>query len=190
MTKESHRNQRHFRTIMEALSFPGKIVPIDVSSQYRGEVFDSSVELLQVLLDGEVGLCVLEEEGTSFEEIAIRTNCKKASIEDADFLLLPLAHLDQAKDLFHKVKKGTLINPHTSASLFIEVEKLQEEKDLLLTGPGIKEKRALSIQPAPFWLESRNEVVKDFPLGVDVFLIDQESRLVALPRTTKIKVGE
>jgi len=61
---------------------------------------------------------------------------------------------------------------------------------LKLTGPGIKEVTYVNVDGLnPAWIESRNEWVSAFPLGVEMILSDA-NQFVALPRSTRIDLEE
>ncbi len=82
---------------------------------------------------------------------------------------------------------GTLDAPEGGATLVVVVESLTAGPALTLTGPGIKGTATLAPQGmAPDWLTARARWCADFPMGVDMVLADA-TRLVVLPRTTKIK---
>ncbi len=63
----------------------------------------------------------------------------------------------------------------------------QELLRLTLSGPGIPDSRKVFIT-APVawgsWLEARNTSVREFPLGIDLFLIDDSWNMISIPRTT------
>ena len=59
-------------------------------------------------------------------------------------------------------------------------------KQLVVEGPGIEQTENAELDGSENWLEERAEAVKEYPLGVDLILIDQNSNLMCLPRTTII----
>ncbi|MDO5028211.1 MAG: phosphonate C-P lyase system protein PhnH [Bacillota bacterium] len=189
MLTETHKNQKTFSNIMEAFSYPGRLVSLEPSQSYRGNLYPYTIDLALCLLDGEVSLHVVDTDQVALQEIQIRTNVKDGSLEDADYVIFSLEKNDQVKDSLGRQKKGTLINPQLSATTIIEVEELSKAKDLVLTGPGIKDQNYLSIGKAD-WLDQRRLINEDFPLGLDILLVDKSGNLVALPRTTEIRVGE
>jgi alpha-D-ribose 1-methylphosphonate 5-triphosphate synthase subunit PhnH len=71
----------------------------------------------------------------------------------------------------------------------------QELLRLTLSGPGVAGSRKVFIT-APVawgsWLEARNTSVREFPLGIDLFLIDDSWNMISIPRTTIVaqKTGE
>ena len=71
--------------------------------------------------------------------------------------------------------------------MVVQVDALVEEGELILAGPGVNGERRFDFAPRPAdflaqWRENRSA----FPLGVDLILAC-ESRLAALPRTTRIR---
>lgn len=84
--------------------------------------------------------------------------------------LLPLSHYPI----------GTSEYPDRSATLIVECSDLKSA-GAILTGPGIKEKGALSLPDAQSFQANHAH----FPLGLD-FILTCESRLAALPRSTEV----
>jgi len=176
-----HDTQRAFRDILKAFSYPGTIVEflsylqkLDTGLQDMTYIFGS------VFLDQEVTYYRSRKTNT-FEDIFYS---KQASLHDADFVFLHA--LDMKKDIYATLKQGTLIDPHKSALLFIEVDTLSKKHDYELTGPGIK-------TPQPFSLENNNALLEDYintefeyPLGIDLIFYTKDS-MVAIPRTTTVK---
>ena len=82
-------------------------------------------------------------------------------------------------NVFKQAKKGTLTNPQQSATILIETDRLSNESQLTLVGPGIEQMENAEISGSENWLEERAEAIKEYPLGVDLILIDQKSNLCA-----------
>lgn len=190
MVDETQRNQKIFRKIMEAFSYPGKILDLECQREYRGDLFAPTIEIALTLLDGEVSLYVGGRNELSQEEIQIRTNVEEKSLDTADYVIFPLDQGPKIKDDLGRLKIGTLINPQLSATAIIEVEGLSNDGPLVLSGPGIKDTSFLNIEGPVDWLKERSTINENFPLGIDIILVDKNGRVVCLPRTTEIKVGE
>ena len=57
---------------------------------------------------------------------------------------------------------------------------------LTLEGPGIANTENVEIAGSEYWMDARAEANKEYPLGVDMILIDRQSNIMCLPRTTII----
>jgi alpha-D-ribose 1-methylphosphonate 5-triphosphate synthase subunit PhnH len=108
-------------------------------------------------------------------------------VSRSDFLFV-LDPTDLAESV-SSAKPGTLISPHTGATIIGAVESVEEAGPLSLTGPGIEFSRSLGVHPAPDWVQPRAEKNGEFPMGVDMLLAAANGDVVALPRTTQIAVG-
>ncbi|MEM6440894.1 MAG: phosphonate C-P lyase system protein PhnH, partial [Pseudomonadota bacterium] len=75
---------------------------------------------------------------------------------------------------------GTPSHPDRSATLIVERADLRAE-GATLTGPGIKDRAALSLPETAAFQANR----RLFPLGLD-FIFTCGDRLAALPRTTEV----
>ena len=85
------------------------------------------------------------------------------------------------KDHEAEVAVGTPEYPDRSATLIVEMERLQAS-GARLSGPGIKAAAALSLpEITEFQANARH-----FPLGLD-FLFTCGDRLAALPRSTRVE---
>ncbi len=56
----------------------------------------------------------------------------------------------------------------------------------MLQGPGIETAENAQIAASELWMIDRAEANKEYPLGVDMILIDRHRNLMCLPRTTMI----
>jgi alpha-D-ribose 1-methylphosphonate 5-triphosphate synthase subunit PhnH len=96
--------------------------------------------------------------------------------------------------LLKELHQGTLLEPEASATAFYCVERLSNTPDpdtnwleLELTGPGVLQSRRLYI--AGMEQNEATEIIAtrgNYPLGIDVYLIDMHGQCAGLPRTTKI----
>lgn len=85
---------------------------------------------------------------------------------------------------------GTPLHPEKGASLFLAA-RISKGIELKLSGPGIQKFRRLRVGgiPEPFW-HLRNKAVA-FPVGWDVFLLEQHGpqvRMIGIPRSSKVEV--
>ena len=59
-----------------------------------------------------------------------------------------------------------------------------------LTGPGIDGLKEISLPLSKACIEARQCKNAYFPLGIDLLLLDTESKVLALPRTTAVEILE
>lgn len=189
MLEKEFKNQQNFRKIMDSFAYPGKINKIVSFEKYKGSLFPQTIDLITTLVDGEVSFYIYKEDKKAEEEIIIRTNTKTETISKADYVVIGLDYENEICDCLKEVKRGTLINPHTSGTLIIETREILDDGNISLMGPGIKYINKIGIDNFD-WIETRNEINSEFPIGVDIILIDQYKNLLCIPRTTRIKVGE
>lgn len=189
MLKEELKNQKNFRSIMDSLAYPGKINKIINFEKYRGKLYPQTIDLVMTLIDSEVSFNIVAGDDLAKEEIQIRTNAKLDDISNADYIVVPLSQGENIEEFLGNAKRGSLINPHMSSTFIIETKNLKDEGDILMTGPGIKDVNRINFYNFN-WITKRNEINADFPMGIDIFLIDESSNLLCIPRTTKIEVGE
>ena len=99
-----------------------------------------------------------------------------AFVSDAP-VLLPL-------DVFHL---GTLEYPDRATTIIVQVASFTEGTRFVLTGPGIRQQRAVRIASPPGDLAERLSANRRlFPRGVDLLLVAGFD-IMALPRTTQVQ---
>lgn len=171
--------QRVFRELVEAFSRPGDIR--DLSACVDGVAAQRAV--LATLMDGEMTLA--DPHGQIATADWPLLQAKPGATERARYIV---ADGHRAPD-FQPVL-GSLESPEFGATVLVEIDCVGEGAlTLELTGPGIDGRRALHLTGLhPDWLTRRADWVGGFPLGVDLLLSDA-TRIVALPRTTRIRMS-
>jgi len=83
---------------------------------------------------------------------------------------------------------GTPDYPDRSTTIIIQVDDLQEDGPVRLSGPGIETEHRLTVTgiDAGFW-QSRQHNTALYPLGTDAILVAQ-NKIACLPRTTRVEV--
>lgn len=177
-------SQRAYRTLLRATANPGELVGLPKSG-------DDAYELvLRALLDHEVAFSVVGRGAWQAEErLALATGASIVSPEGADFVLVLGGDSGGSMSC---LKRGTLEEPASGATAVYAVRKLVEERGPLtvsLSGPGVPGERLVGIDAlARDEIEAIRESRSGYPVGVDVYLVDGEGRLVGLPRTTRLEV--
>lgn len=174
--------QRVFRLLMQAFAYPGRTVPLSTQG-------DALIRCLATLVDRETGLA--DPHGLLSRE---QWSLLEAGRNDADHAAFVLARGDKAPDFFPR--RGTLENPQHGTTVVVKVNKLEDAQArgkgqrLRLHGPGIPGQTPLQVEGLHAeWLPARVIWNADFPMGLDMLLVDGSSA-AALPRTTRILTME
>lgn len=186
-----HDVQRAYRKLIDSISKPGTMVSLYEESRKLDSVANcnrSILVLMLMLLDAEVTFHILGGETQNISRyINQLTYSKVVPLEEADFIyVLEGADSEEIEGAIIRCKIGDLVNPHLSATLIIEVEKISNHRDLVLSGPGIKGEKYISISGETDWVRLRAEKNIEYPLGIEMYFVDKNYNLLALPRTTKI----
>jgi alpha-D-ribose 1-methylphosphonate 5-triphosphate synthase subunit PhnH len=197
--KEHHfdpvrNSQAIFRELMMALAFPGKLhylrpLPLAID---RVDVHYALQPLL-TLLDLESSFHVksadpaLQQAMTDY--LAINTNGQLKAGAEADFILCLDATMG---GVFKALKTGSLSRPDDSATVFYRVDEISSDPTgkgvpLTLSGPGVRTQRTvwvngLSPEEPYLWKGIR----RDYPMGVDIYLISRCGNLVGIPRSVEL----
>lgn len=128
--------QRVFRQILEAMSHPGRIVPVDEGLPMEGlDVATAAVAL--TLLDFETSLWTDLGKGSSaLQWLAFHCGAPLTQVpSSANFAIITRPSEMPPLSAFGY---GTEREPHTAATLILQVEYLEERAGKRLTGPGIE----------------------------------------------------
>lgn len=172
-------SQRVFRCVLQATARPGKLFTLPPTEAAPPET------LALALLDHEVTFYALGEEAG--ERLARETGARLSPLPEADFALISGGDSDGA---VLGLGRGTLERPETGATAVYAVEQLGAGPLTLgLSGPGISGERTLGVEGLSL---GETEVIResraDYPLGVDVYLVDRAGRVAGLPRSTRLEV--
>jgi len=181
-----HDAQKAFRLLTDCSAFPGKTA--DLKDLAAGITLDlpfsrGTALLCLTLLDGEVNFFASAE--AVRRRLSELTYSRPAPLEEA---LYVIAGEDSPGDIIGGASRGTLIDPHLGATIIMPVESLEGRTGgrFTLSGPGIETARTVRIDSRAEWLEPLKRANREFPLGVELYLLDREDRLMVLPRTTRI----
>ena len=176
-------SQRVFRCALQATAQPGKLFTLPpVGETPPGEV------LALALLDHEVTFRIVGGAARPLERRLSRaTGSRVVATEEAEFVLILGG--DSGGEVL-KLRRGDLERPERGATAIHTVERLGTGPlTLRLSGPGIPETRTLAVEGlALSEAEAIQESRADYPLGVDVYLVDGAGRLAGLPRSTSLEV--
>ena len=178
-------NHTCFRLLLQAMSRPGKIfqMPDVVGTTFMA----SLLRLLDSIFDQQTSCHLINDNLELENKIKKRTGAYFTNAQSADFILA-LTGSSQRKTLV--AKRGQNDFPNDGATILFGVERLEEGTEntgIKLTGPGIKEAIYPQIEG---WsddeLKQLQTVNVEFPLGVDSIFLDQSSRLMCIPRSTRL----
>nr|WP_106782396.1 phosphonate C-P lyase system protein PhnH [Lysinibacillus timonensis] len=182
-----HITQQAFRQVLDALSFPGKVNKLAEGPNAISVFIPQTGLVCQTLLDSEVTFYVAGDEPNISKMVQAYTGSHITNIKEADFVIFPLMlSLEEALTSLKSVKVGDLVNPHNSATIIYEVESLVAGYTYKLVGPGIKDINTLTCSLNPAIFEIRKEINTEYPLGIDLIIIDRQGNVMGIPRTTQI----
>lgn len=193
-----------FRRLLNSLAQPGKLNQLELPT-FLGEPLTPvnlyALGAIQTLLDRETsgGLINggewLTQASLLWNWLASRSGANWNEPEAAEFVLVCDGN---SADLLPRLSSGTLLEPENSATVFYSVDRLNEkiafepgEITLQLAGPGILGERQLGVTGlSEAELKAIQATRQQYPLGLDVYLIDAAGRCAGLPRTTIISRQE
>jgi alpha-D-ribose 1-methylphosphonate 5-triphosphate synthase subunit PhnH len=184
--------QQAFRTVMDATAMPGTVAQLPAMSQ--ATLANAYLEtLVCMLIDNTTGFyAMFSDEGLSTNKIAARSYARQVAAGFAQFAIFA-ADADEtaASEQFMLLFSGSDMSPESSATAIIECESVSpsaEPYHFFVTGPGVESYRLFTAS-SDWWRIARELRRDEYPLGLDLLLVDRRGRLVALPRTSKIAIS-
>lgn len=188
----SHLTQAFFRTLLDAMSRPGKNRRVDIEDPQQPHAL--LMRMADCLLDHEITFDVISDHHLELtQSLQRRTGARHTHLTQADFIFIDgktsLGRTRQAK-------RGTLAYPDLGATLVYQLPPVTADplatrpmETVLLSGPGIPN----SISPPADGLDISEfkhlkEINADYPLGVDTIILCGNSQVMAIPRSTQIEV--
>ncbi|MEA5519019.1 phosphonate C-P lyase system protein PhnH [Limnoraphis robusta] len=181
-----HDAQITFRALLDALSFPGRTQEIFVQLTPPPGLTLACAAACLTLLDLETTVWLssdFEPEVKSW--LKFHTGCHFTEHpKAANFAMIQKLCLLPA---FSNFNWGTAEQPELSTTLLIQVEPLEKRESVRLEGPGISEKRVIKLPLSSTFRQGWLEINRSYPLGIDVFLLG-ENTVIGLPRTTTLSI--
>jgi len=180
-------SQRIFRSLLEAMAHPGRIVDVAVGLQAPSLFHPAAAAACLTLLDFDTPLWLDDAAARPDVVEWLRFHCGVPIVarpETARFAVIADPERMPSPDAFDA---GTAEHPERSATLIVQVQSLLGGTGRRLTGPGIAGEARLEVAGVPeaFWKwVSANHAC--FPRGVD-FVLSAGRVIVALPRTTAVE---
>lgn len=186
--------QKHFRSLLDSMSRPGKINRLDaVELNPPGSLNRASVLVAFALMDGDTTFEAVNMDNGEASYLAANTRSSPTVTEKANFIF---ASGSEAPEILESADCGMLTYPDTAATLILQLdaasrEPLRDGLKLTLEGPGIQGSDTLFVRGMNpdllLALQARNA---EFPMGLDAILTFADSSgapcVTGLPRTTKV----
>lgn len=171
--------QKVFRTILEAMSNPGRRVSIAEQAEKMhsdGKVF---LAIGMTLLDNEVSFFTCGNQELA-ENMSLITLSKEDVLENADFIFVE--NESQLEKVIENAKCGTLEDPQKSATIIVKTDK-NCSKTLHLYGAGIDGTLQLEVPDVTVKaLELRKQQNYEYPQGIDFIFVTADGELFSIPR--------
>ncbi|MCK1976186.1 phosphonate C-P lyase system protein PhnH [Jeotgalicoccus huakuii] len=181
-----HTTQAVYRQLVNITSRPGHIELIEEEVKNYSDFSNATLLTTMTLFDNEISF--ITPDGGMDKEIKVLTGATSIdSLKETDFIVLKATDLKE--EYFTETAHGVLISPEKSVTLIIEVDSVTSGQSYTFSGPGIKDETKVNITLEHEWISLRNEVCKEFPLGLDIILTDKENQAMMIPRTTKVEVA-
>lgn len=192
---EAFGSQAVFRSALQALSHPGRCVPVKQNSELPRHGHAAAANFLLAMLDAECTLWLSPSLRGSDADMWLRFHTGCQLVERADQAQFVWVGAADPFPPLHSLRQGSDEFPDHSATCLVDVrylgatgdpEKSADTQVWTLTGPGIRDEATLSVAGLPTdfvaqWVNNH----AGFPRGVDLFLATRDA-LVGLPRTTRI----
>ena len=192
MDNSDRRNQKNYRSLLQAMSRPGRVFRLDALGAVSS--FAAAMAIGECLLDPEVSLCVIGNGGAqpSRRSWSVPPRSGRNPWKTADFIFVCGVRSQGGVRL---AKRGRLEFPEEGATLVYCMDSLpagaSDRFRVRLTGPGITGKGGIAPEMRGVPVEEFQELMAvnaDYPLGVDAFFVRPNGEVMALPRSTRIQV--
>ncbi len=185
---ESAGSQHVFRATLDALSHPGRPLPLDTAAQAPATGHRAAALTLLALLDADCTLWLSPRLRQGDAAAWLRFHTGARLVDDASQAMFLWVALGDAMPALDSLPQGTDKDPDQSATCVLEVQALDGNGPWRLEGPGIPGERRLGAPglPAGFagqWAANHAA----FPRGVDL-LLATATHIAGLARTTRITI--
>jgi alpha-D-ribose 1-methylphosphonate 5-triphosphate synthase subunit PhnH len=188
---EAFGSQAVFRSALQALSHPGRCIPVEHDADLPRQGNAAAAVFLLAMLDADCGLWLSPSLQGSDAAMWLRFHTGCQLVEHAAQAQFVWVGAGDPLPSLQSLRQGSDECPDQSATCVVDVRSLSAGVDAeaqcwTLSGPGIREQATLSVTglPADFAAQwAHNQA--GFPRGVDLFLATRD-QLVGLPRTTRI----
>lgn len=184
---EIHRMQRAFRAVMNAFAQPGTVVDLRDDAIDAMGAREPLMTLVRLFVDQAVTFYCCDDDFA--ERVSFETKARRSGCSEALFVVAPRA-VSVADAGVAEAGAGTLVSPEKGATVFVECCRVSATPDeglkgFELSGPGVKDVNR-------FWTDSdewacvREGRHDEYPLGVEMILVDGGGRVVVVPRSSSV----
>lgn len=182
--------QATFRTLMDAMSRPFRIYSIAEQAKGFSGAHSGMMAIGATLLDNETTLYV-ERNMALAKELHELTLVEGADLEVAEYIFLSSElNYETVKTIFTAAKKGTFVDPHTSATVVIFAK--HEPLTAQCTGTGAGVKGTMTFEVTEYVkqvLRVRAQTQVEYPLGIDLIFVMDNGDIFSVPRLCKTEEG-
>lgn len=187
--------QAIFRTLVDALAHPGRLLPLPVSFVTPAPLTPELAAFAVTMVDQEASLWL--DPGLAGSEATLRFlrfHTGARIVDEPSQAAFALVSDAVSMPELQAFAQGTPDYPDTSTTIVIAVDHLAparpgERGALTFAGPGVSGQAALSVGPLP--LNIRSQMVENrarYPRGVDCFFVSR-GHVAAIPRSATV-LGE
>ena len=182
--------QRHFRTVLDSMSRPGKINRFTLLALTTPEGLTRAAAYVGfALLNADVAAHAVGKGAAAESYLRTNTQCRIESGSEADFIFLPG---ESEVTAINEAKVGIPTYPESGATVVIAVNHIGKSSStggvqLTLEGPGIETREIVFVTGLRAELLAALKAKNaEFPLGVDAILVSADECVICLPRTTRV----
>jgi alpha-D-ribose 1-methylphosphonate 5-triphosphate synthase subunit PhnH len=189
----THASQRCFRSLLQALANPGQVVTLEEPDA----VAAGAAAVPLALADIDTPVAIVGDEKLA-ADVSEATRAPLVPVAEARLVAL----LHPAPPLVAQCQTGSADAPELGAKVGLACSRLVAGEGgtrgrspalsgvtLELEGPGVEGTRDVFVEGiGRDVFEAVATSNRNFPAGLDAWLVDTEGRVVGLPRSTRIKV--
>jgi len=185
-------SQRHFRTILDSMSRPGKINHLaSLRLSPPPGLHKAAAYVAFVLLNADATCDASALGADAVEYVRANTASPVAEGAKADYLIFN-GNTDASVARIEGAKAGVLAYPETGASVIIQVGHMGKSSatgglQLTIEGPGVEGREQVFVTGLhASLLDALKLRNTEFPLGIDAMLVSEEECILCLPRTAQV----
>ena len=182
-------SQAMYRKLLSAMAQPGRILACELPLAVPAPLWPTTVAAALTLLDFDTPLW-LDPAAAAQPALAdyLRFHCGCPLVEASGSAAFAIVSDPAELPPLDVFRAGTDEYPDRSATLLIQVERLDDSRGVILRGPGIESRQKFQAKglPGGFWHQVQ-ENHAGFPKGVDMIFCARD-RIAALPRSTQVEV--
>lgn len=188
---EIHRMQRAFRTTMDAFAHPGAVFELRDDALDATGAREPLMTLVRLFVDQAVTFYCCDD--ALAERIAVETRARRALQSEALFVVAPgTASVQRAGA--SEACAGTPVSPEKGATVFVECGCVSSVPDAGLAcfevrGPGVKDVNRFWTD-SDEWARVREGRCDEYPLGVEMIMVDGAGRFAVIPRSSDVTRAE